>query len=191
MIVIVVVVVLFGGLLAARTPHPLGATALRDRGAPTRGLVEPAPPVELVLVVAGDDQRDVRRALADPEVPATGAGLTPLAGRAFVGERDRDVQLFGAQVEVVLRVRDRGLEHLQHVVGRVLLTQLQRALGVVDRQPAHEVEHLPDLVRRDRLVARGGACVGRGDRGSHQRRLDRSCPAWYRNVRVGANSPSL
>src|SRR6185295_12051237 len=76
-------------------------------------------------------------------------------------------------------------------VGRVLLTELQRALGVVDRESAHEVEHLANFVRRDRLVARGGACVRRGDRGSHQRRLDRSCPAWYRNVRVGANSPSL
>ena len=151
----------------------------------------PAAPLELVLVVAGDDQRDVRRALADPEVPAAGARLAPLAGRAFVGERDRDVQLVGRQLEVVLGVRDRGLEHLQDVVGRVLLAELQRALGVVDREAAHEVEHLPDLVRRDVLVARGGACVRSGDRRCHQRRLDRSCPAWYRNVRVGANSPSL
>ena len=68
-----------------------------------------------------------------------------------------------------------------------------QALGVSDGHPAHEVEALAHFVGRGVQVADGRACAGgssgRGVR--HQRRLDRSCPAWYRNVRVGANSPSL
>ena len=187
---VVVVVVLFG-LLATRTAHALGPASLRDCGTASRRLLDPAAPLELVVVVAGDDDRDVRRALADPEVATAGTRLAPLPRRAFVGVRDGHEELFGGELVVVLGVRDRGLEHLEHVVGRVLLAELQRALGVVDREAADEVEDLTDLVRRHGLVARGGTRVRRVDDGSHQRRLDRSCPAWYRNVRVGANSPSL
>jgi hypothetical protein len=46
----------------------------------------------------------------------------------------------------VLGVRDRRVEQLQHVVGRVLLAELQHADRVVDREAAHEVEDLADLV---------------------------------------------
>ena len=48
-----------------------------------------------------------------------------------------------------------------------------------------EAQHLPHFRRRRAVVAQAGDGLG------HQRRLDRSCPAWNRNVRVGANSPSL
>ena len=189
-VIVVVIVILCLGPLA-RLAHPVGAAALRDRGPAARRLVDAAAPFELVLVVAGDDQREVRRALAHSEVPAASTGLAPLPGRTLVGVRDREEQLVGRQLVVVLGVGDRGVEHLQHVVGRVLLAQLQHAERVVDRQASHEVEDLAHLVGRHVQVAGARERVRGVDGDGHYRRLDRSCPAWYRNVRVGANSPSL
>ena len=192
-VVIVVVVVLVGRARAgARPAHALGAAALRGGRAAAARLVAAAALLELVGLVAGEDDRHVRRALAHPEVTTAGARLARLAGRAFVAPDARDEQLVGRELLVVLGVRDRRVEQLQHVVGRVLLAELEHADRVVDRQAAHEVEHLADLVRRDRQVADGRASRwGCRIVDGHQRRLDRSCPAWYRNVRVGANSPSL
>ena len=60
-----------------------------------------------------EHDRDVRGALADAEVTAAGAGLAVLARRALVGPRERDEQLVGRDLVVVLGVRDRRAEQLQ------------------------------------------------------------------------------
>ena len=118
--------------------------------AATARLVAPTPLLELVGVVAGEDDRHVRGALAHPEVAAAGARLARLARRALVAPDAREVQLVGRELLVVLGVGDGGVEQLQHAVGRVLLAELEHADRVVDRKAAHEVEHLADLVGRDR-----------------------------------------
>jgi hypothetical protein len=141
--------------------------------------------LERVVLVARHDDGDVARALADAGTATAGTGTPALHRGAFVGERPRDEQLFFRHAVVVLGVRDRGVEQLHHGLGGTALTEAQDLAGVGDVLADDESEHLADLGRRGAVVAqaRGGF--------DHQRRLDLSCPAWYRNVRVGANSPSL
>ena len=176
-VVVVVTRVIVGRRGLARATHTLGASTLRDRRAATARLVAPAALFELVGVVAGENDRDVRGALADAEVAAAGTGLTRLARRPLVGPRAREVELVGRERVVVLGVGDRGVEQLQHVVGGVLLAELEHTDRVVDRETAHEVEDLADLVRRDRQVPDRRAGVRGVDGDCHQRRTERSCPA--------------
>ena len=123
-VVIVVVVVIVGGLGGlTRTAHTLGTAALRDRGAPTARLVAAAPLLELVGFVAGEDDRDVRRALAHPEVATACARLPRLAGRALVGPDAREVQLVGRQLAVVLGVGDGRVEQLRASVSAASFSQ--------------------------------------------------------------------
>ena len=192
--VIVVVIVLRARPRACtRAAHALGAPALRDRRARAGRLVAAAALLELVGVEAGEHDRDVRRALADPEVAAAGTGLAPLAGRAFVAPRAarRTARRPGCcWLCSALAIAESSSFNTSSAAS--FSHSCSTRLGVVDRQAAHEVEHLADLVRRDVQVADGRArALGRVGRARHQRRLDRSWPAWYRNVRVGANSPSL
>src|SRR5204862_5005927 len=81
--------------------------------------------------------------------------------------------------------RDRGVEQLHHRPGRTALAETQGLTRLVDVLADDETEDLAHLGRRRAVVTEAGDGLG------HQRRLDRSWPAWYRNVRVGANSPSL
>ena len=80
------------------------------------------------------------------------------------------------------------------VVGRVALAELQDLVGVVDASPRMRSSTSRTLYGETRQVADRARAPGRSlvlvvER--HQRRPDRSWPAWNRNVRVGANSPSL
>src|SRR6185295_18729299 len=103
----------------ARRAHPLGAapgeTPAGRAGAGT--LVATAVRTQLLVAVPGEDDRHVRRTLADTEVATSSARLAPLAGRAFVAPAPVDVELVDRDRLVVLGVGDRRLEQLQHMTG--------------------------------------------------------------------------
>src|SRR5690606_12898539 len=90
-------------------------------------------------------------------------------------------------------VGGRRLEDLQDVAGHRTLGERERGDRVVERQAPDQVEDLPGLRRRHPGVAVDGPAARPlvGLDGDHQRRPPFSWPAWDRNVRVGANSPSL
>ena len=71
------------------------------------------------LVVA-DGDGDVGHALVDRERPTLGARAEALDRGAFVGPRVEDAELIRGQVEVVLSVRGRALQHAGHVLCGVL-----------------------------------------------------------------------
>ena len=186
-VVIVVVIVRLGRRgarrdpAATREPAPAVRRRTRSRGRLARGARH-----QVFLGVAGHDDGDVAGALADPRAPTAGTGPVALGRRALVGPGAGDEQLVGREVVVVLRVRDRGVQELRDLFGRAPLAEPQHLARVVDVQATDEAEHLPDLGGRRARVLEGRACLGHG-----YRRPWRSWPAWKRNVRVGANSPSL
>src|SRR3546814_3003713 len=116
---------------------------------------------------------------------------------ALVGVAGRHVGLVRIELVVGLRVGDGRGQHLADVGGDGAIGELEDAVGVVDVEATDEVEDLTGLVRRHPQVAdlgpRAGALVGLGSE-CHRYRRPRACfsmPAWYLNVRVGENSPSL
>ncbi len=188
--VIVIVLRLPGGFtlgLALAGLHPATtAGALRLR---VGGLAR-APLLECFVLVARDDHRDVAGALADARA-ATASTRTPALHRgALVGERTRDEELLFGDVVVVLGVGDGRVEQLHHRLRRATLAEAQRLARVGDVLAHDEAQDLAHLGGGRAVVAQARHRL-RGLGLGHQRRLDRSCPAWYRNVRVGANSPSL
>ena len=71
------------------------------------------------------------------------------------------------QVVVGVGVRDRRVEHLADDLGRVAIAEAEDLASPLDVLAADEVEHLPDLVRRDAHVA--------GERAHRGRLLGRYC----------------
>ena len=151
---------------------------------------------------AGDDDRDVARALADAGRPAAGAGTK----RRSVGPSSAKQAITNSSSAscgvVVDGVGDGAGEHLANVGGDAALGELQHLVGAPDVEPADQVEHGAGLDADERtylavafvptaLTGDGGAFVQL--RTGHQRRpfVFLSCPAWNRKVRVGLNSPSL
>src|SRR5437899_2109171 len=209
--VVMVVVVLFGvgGLLAAAAHAAaalLGLLLTGAAGGAAAGAVGlgGATALELGLGDPAHDDRDVAAALADARGAATGPGAHAAQRLALVGEARRDEQVLGDLVVVVGGVGDGRREHLADHDGGVTLGEAQDLVGRGDVLAADEIEHDAGLVRREADVTRHGARAGtlvglaRGrdvdladGAGRAHRRPPRSWPAWNRNVRVGANSPSL
>ena len=108
---------------------------------------------EVVLGVAGHDDRDVAGALADPRAPTAGTGAVALRRRAFVGPGPGDEELVGREEVVVLGVRDCGVEQLADLFGRAALAEPQDLAGVGDVEAADETEDLTDLGRGRRRSA--------------------------------------
>ena len=177
------------GLRRPRAAHTLGAAALRRPRHPRPGrLFAAATRLELVDREALEHDRDVRGALADPEVPAACTGLAVLAGRAFVGPRERRrTARRPAASCCARRSRSRNRAASSTSAAASFSQSCKHAVGVVDREAAHQLEHLAHLVRRGVQVP---------DRGAHAgvRRLVRlgvrpSAPARSLLARVVAEDP--
>src|SRR5215212_7233116 len=125
---------------------------------------------------------DVAGAFADHGRAAHSPRAVALDGRAVVHPAVLHEQLVGVRVVVVLRVGGRALDHLGDDLRRPLVGELQQRDGL-------EVALAPDLVCHQPRLARGDADVF-GLR-LHRRLAIRSPLTCVRNVRVGANSPSL
>jgi hypothetical protein len=159
----VVVVVATGGgpgpALLDPGPAGLGGVAA-DATAADGGLGAGPALGQLVGVHAAHDDRDVARALADAGGPAPGPGAPALEGRALVGEAGRHVELVGVDLVVVLGVGHGGGEHLADLGGDGPVGELEHAVGVLDVEPADEVEDLAGLVGRHAEVPDLGAGAG-------------------------------
>src|SRR5581483_6516477 len=117
-------------------------------GAPTAtpGLgLGAAPPLHLVLLEAGEDDRDVAGPFLDPDAASPGARAPALEGRALVGVRSSDEQLVFGDLVVVLGVRDRGVEQLVHLAGRGPLAEPEGVSGGLDVLAPDEREDLAHL----------------------------------------------
>ena len=191
MVVVVVVVMVVLGVGCGRAPTR-GTTPGRTTG---RGLTLTAT-FELVVLEAGHHDGDVAGALADACASPAGAGAPALLRRTLVGESPGDEQLVLGHMVVVLGVGNRGVEQLADVVGRAALAEPQRVARGCHVLARDELEDRSDLGGRRAQVAQAGRRLAGGHAGGHglrhcYRLTDRSWPAWYLNVRVGANSPSL
>src|SRR5215203_5381920 len=125
---------------------------------------------------------DVAGPFADHGGPAHGPRAVALDGRAVVHPDVTDEQLFGVRVVVVLGIGGRALDDLGDDLGSPLVGELQQRDGL-------GIALAPDLVCHQTRLARGDADVF-GLR-LHRRLAIRSPLTCVRNVRVGANSPSL
>src|SRR5688572_9972521 len=133
----------------------------------------------------GDDLGDVAGALADPCGPAPSTGAPATEGGPLVGVGLRHDQLVGVESVVVFGIGDCRAQHLAHRLCGRPSGETQDLVRLLHRKAADQVEDLTHLVGR--LADEAG--VGSN---SHPRLAACSLrPAWPRNVRVGANSPSL
>ena len=162
--------------------HGSGARARRAGvAAPRRRaarLVAPAALFELVELEALEHDRDVRGALADAEVAPAGVGLAVLARRALVGPRHATKSSSAGIGCCARRSRSPSRATSRRRRPRPSRTA---AAGDRRRRPA----------ARARAPGPGGPCTptcggsgrsraapGFGGGARHQRRLDRSWPAW-------------
>src|ERR687893_2204255 len=149
-------------------------------------------PILLLVLVSGCAHRNaggdaehhayVAGALPDHGRPAHGTGPVPLDGRALVHPDVPDEQRVYVGIVVVLCVGRGALYDVADDAGGPLVGELQDGDGIGDALA-------PDLVCHQARLARGDADVLRGR--LHRRLAVRSLFWWVRNVRVGANSPSL
>ena len=107
----------------------------------------------------GDDHRDVARALADPECPTLSARLESLEGGALVHECRRHDQSAGIEIQVVLRVRRCGRDHLGDRFAGGLRCELQDVERILDGTPTNQVHDATCLHGRDADVL--SDCPGR------------------------------
>ena len=135
------------------------------------------------------------RSLANAVDATARAWLPALQRRALVGVRDLDDEIVAVQTVIRLRVRNRRAEHLLDVRRRCAGAEGENRPRLGNRATANVVEHEPRLAGRRPHPLRLGAhaltivCCN----GAHVRFFTWAwrSPEWLRNVRVGANSPSL
>ena len=104
------------------------------------------PTAQLVVVHAGDHDRDVARALADAGRSTARPGPPALEGRALIRVAGDHGQGVGVVAVVVAGVGDRRGEHLADVAGDVAVGERQDLVGVGHVEAADQVEHLTGLV---------------------------------------------
>src|SRR5690606_38483436 len=137
------------------------------------------------FLALGQNHGQVRRAL-DPRLePPASPEPSPGAARAIVGVDLLDDQVAWVQLEVVLGVGHRALDRLHDELRTLLGHEVQLVNRSVRVHTAHGVAHEAQLLRRDRQVLGRRAYIHRVTYLFDSRV---KCP---RNVRVGANSPSL
>jgi ribosomal protein L22 len=197
-------------IIVSRLPDDLLELLSGDPSGARAGALRVLGPLagELLLGQAAHDDRDVARALADARRTAARTRTEPAQRLALVGEARRDVQVVADLLVVVLGVGHRAAERLADDDRGIALGELEDLVGRLHVLAADQVEHDPRLGCRHAHVAHDGLgagalvrLAGGGDALLRERRrvrhgyrrpfADFSWPAWYRNVRVGANSPSL
>src|SRR5712691_8464212 len=137
---------------------------------------------------------DVTGALADAGDAAARTRAPALDRRALVHVRRRDDEVVADQTVVRLRVRDGRMQHLLDFARGGTLGEGEDRPRLGYRAAADVLRDEPRLARRDAHPLRLGAhfLLLRSRDGRHYffTSAFRS-PEWPRNVRVGANSPSL
>src|SRR3954452_6996859 len=149
----------------------------------------------LRFFLLADDDPNAAERLDDPRRAAARTGREALHRDRLADTRLGDDQRRYIEVEGVLRVGDRGREHLVDILGHPLGRELEDVQRFLDLAAADQARHEVELARRtpngvaDRqrfLVADLAGCSLLG----HQR-LPFLSDAWPWKVRVGANSPSF
>eukprot|EP00982_Pelagococcus_subviridis_P009111 30899-Pelagococcus_subviridis.AAC.13 len=114
-------------------------------------------------------ERDVARALANRKRPPLRARVKPLHRPRAVRVRLADVQLRLVHPQVILRVRRRAEQRVQHRLARAVRHELEHDEALLVRFPADDVQDASDLVGRhvdavevaDRLALVAGRVVRR------------------------------
>src|SRR5581483_11716949 len=142
-----------------------------------------------------EDDGDVARPLEDLRRAAAGAGPPALQRRPFVDVRGHDDEVVAVpmQVRARLRVRDRRPEDLLDVARDRALRERENRARLRHRATANEVGDEPRLARAraDPLRLRADRLLLCLDGRHYLLTFAALSPAWPRNGRVGANSPSL
>lgn len=122
-----------------------------------------------------------------------GAGTDALKRRTLVNIGSGDNQVVGTQTVVVLGVRNGGTENLLDIHGDGAVAEVEDVEGLSDRLAADQIDHQAGLAGGNTHVLSDGANLGglSFNRLSCHLRLTPYLALWPRNVRVGANSPSL
>ena len=132
---------------------------------------------------------DVARALQNAGSGALSARTDTLERRALVNVGSGDNQVVGAHTVVVLGVCHSGTENLLDVNGNVTIAELQDLESLGNGLVTDQIDHKASLAGGHAHPLSGSA-----DLSSCRCHLTMNPPMlalWPRNVRVGANSPSL
>ena len=134
---------------------------------------------------------DFTRKLHDYDDPSTNQRRKVCAPPVNIGSGDN--QVVGTQTVVVLGVRNGGTENLLDIHGDGAVAEVEDVEGLSDRLAADQIDHQAGLAGGNTHVLSDGANLGglSFNRLSCHLRLTPYLALWPRNVRVGANSPSL
>src|SRR3984957_4099329 len=137
-------------------------------------------------LAVGHLNQNVAVALGDAYAPALRSRVKALEHRGRIDLDAGDLELVHVGVEIVVRVGDSRIEHLEHDARALLRHELQGGHGA-RRGLA------PDRVHHQAALLRGDACVAQFRCGLHAYSAAETflSPECALKVRVGANSPSL
>ena len=180
------------GLSVILLCEPAGAPVLGDAKTEAGG-VDFLTHTALRLLSRSNDDGDVGSTLQNARSGTLGAGTDALKRRTLVNIGSGDNQVVGTQTVVVLGVRNGGTENLLDIHGDGAVAEVEDVEGLSDRLAADQIDHQAGLAGGNTHVLSDGANLGglSFNRLSCHLRLTPYLALWPRNVRVGANSPSL